>query len=97
LLRDLFFSGLRFFNEREISGSGPPALSPSQRTCAQDFYILKKSIHLSRIWICKPWISRRALYPEIDSVWSTRWWQFNFWNFHFGEFAWNIVLSALWG
>ena len=54
------FSGLRFFNEPEISDSGPPAQSPSRRTCAQDFYVLKKSIDLSR----EPWISRRALYPE---------------------------------
>ena len=36
-----YFSGVRFFNEPEISDSGPPALSPSRRTCAQDFYILK--------------------------------------------------------
>ena len=41
------FSGLRFFNEPEISDSGPPAKSPSPRTCAQDFYILKK-IHRSQ-------------------------------------------------
>ena len=49
------FSGLRFFNEPEIS----------RRTCAQDVYVLKNSIDLSRIWIRKPWISRRAQYPEI--------------------------------
>ena len=40
------FSGLRFFNKPEISHSGPPAYSPSQRTCGQDFYVLKK-IHRS--------------------------------------------------
>ena len=34
-------SGLRFFNEPEISNSGPPALRSSRRTCAQDFYVLK--------------------------------------------------------
>ena len=42
------FSGLRFFNESEISDSGRPAWSPSRRTCAQDFYVLKKSINLSQ-------------------------------------------------
>ena len=30
------FSGLRFFNEPEMSDSGP------RRICAQDFYVLKK-------------------------------------------------------
>ena len=35
--------------EPEISDSGPPALSPFQRTCVQDFYVLKKSIDLSRV------------------------------------------------
>jgi hypothetical protein len=35
------FSGLRFFNEPEISDSGCPAESPSRRTCSQDFYVLK--------------------------------------------------------
>ena len=44
------FSGLRFFNEPEILDSGPPAWSPSRRTCAQYFYVLKKSINLSRVW-----------------------------------------------
>ena len=33
------FSGLGFFNEPEISNSGPGV----PRTCAQDFYILKKN------------------------------------------------------
>ena len=37
------FSGLRFFNEPEISDSRRPAWSPSRRTYAQDFYILKKN------------------------------------------------------
>ena len=36
------FSGLRFFNEPEISDS-------VLRICAQDFYVLKKSIDLSRV------------------------------------------------
>ena len=54
------FSGLRFFNEPEISDSGPPAWSPPRRTCDQDFYILEKSIDLSRVWTREPWISRRA-------------------------------------
>ena len=58
------FSDLRFFNESEISDWGSPAYIPSRRTCAQDFYVLKKSIDLSRIWTCAPWISRRACYPE---------------------------------
>ena len=39
---EAIFSGLGFFNEPEISDLGPPAWSPSWRTCAQDFYILKK-------------------------------------------------------
>ena len=58
------FSGLTFFNEPEISDSGPPAWSLSRRTCAQDFYVLKKSINLSRVYIREPWISRRARYSE---------------------------------
>ena len=58
------FSGLRCFNEPEISYSGPPPLSSSRRTCAQDFYILKKSINLSRDWTREPWISKRAHYPK---------------------------------
>ena len=61
-------SGLRFFNEPEISDSGPPAYSPTRRTCAEDFYVLKKSIDLSRIWTREPWISRRARYPETTEV-----------------------------
>ena len=56
------FSGLRFFNEPEISDSGPPA--PSRRTCAQDFYVLKKSIDLNRVLTREPWISKPARYPE---------------------------------
>ena len=55
------FSGLRFFNEPEISDSGPPALTPSRRTCAQDFYVLKKSIDFSRVRTREPWISRWAV------------------------------------
>ena len=47
---EAYFSGLRFFNEPEISDSGLPALSPFRRTCAQDFYVLKKFIYLSRVW-----------------------------------------------
>ena len=39
---EAYFSDLWFFNEPEILDSGPPALSPSWRTCAQDFYALKK-------------------------------------------------------
>ena len=42
------FSDLRFFNEHEISDSVPPAWSSSLRTCAQDSYVLKKPIDLSR-------------------------------------------------
>ena len=52
------FSGLMFFNEPEISESGP------RRTSAQDFYVLRKSIELSRVWTHEPWISRRALTPR---------------------------------
>ena len=43
------FSGLRFFNEPEISDSEPTASGPSRRTFSQDFYVLKKSIDLSRV------------------------------------------------
>ena len=48
------FSGLRFFNEPEISDPGPPG--PSRRI----FTFWKKSIDLSRIWTREPWISRRS-------------------------------------
>ena len=61
---EAYFFRLRFFNEPESSDSGPPAWSPSRRTCAQDFYVLKKSIDLSHVWTREPWISRRACYPE---------------------------------
>ena len=54
------FSGLRFFNEPEISDSGSTAISPSRRSCTQDFYFLKKSFDLSRVWTREPWISKRA-------------------------------------
>ena len=37
------FSGLRFFNESEISDSGPQLKT-------KDFYVLKKSIDLSWVW-----------------------------------------------
>ena len=62
------FSGFWFFSEPEISQSGPSAYSPSRRNCAQDFYVLKKSIDLSRIWTREPWTSRRAPYPETSTL-----------------------------
>ena len=46
---EIIFSGLRFFNDPEISDSGLPASGPSWRTCTQDFYVLKISIDHSRI------------------------------------------------
>ena len=49
------FSDFRFFNEPEISDSGPTA---------QEFYVLKKFNDLNRVWTREPWISRRARYPE---------------------------------
>ena len=46
----------------------------SRRTCAQDFYVLKKSIDVSRVWTREPWISRRTRYPETTEydriIWS---------------------------
>ena len=51
---EAYLLGLRFFNEPEISDSGTPAYSPPRRTCAQDFYVLKKSIDLIRIWSREP-------------------------------------------
>ena len=50
----------------------PQLKSPSWRTCAQDFYVLKKSIDLSRVWTREPWISRRARYLETTEadLWS---------------------------
>ena len=42
------FSGSRFFYKPEISDSGPTARSPSQRTCAEDFYALKNLSPLAR-------------------------------------------------
>ena len=32
--------------------------------CVQDFYVLKKSKDLSRVWTREPGISRRARYSE---------------------------------
>ena len=58
------FSGLRLFNEPEISDSGTPAYSPSRRPCALDFYVLKKCMDLSRVWTREPWISRWTRYPD---------------------------------
>ena len=43
------------------TGSNP---GPSRRARAHDFYVLKKFIDLSRVRTRKPWISRRARYPE---------------------------------
>ena len=45
----------------EISDSGPKAESPSRRTCAQDFYVLKNPSTSAGF---EPCISRRARYPE---------------------------------
>ena len=59
---------LRFFNEPEILDSGPTAWSPSQRTCAEEFYVLEKFIDLSWVWTLDPWISRRARYPQTDII-----------------------------
>ena len=56
------FSGLRFFNEPEISDSGPLKSLPED--LCSGFLRPKKSIDLSRIWTREPWISRRARYPE---------------------------------
>ena len=36
----------------------------ARRTCAQDFYVLKKSIDLSGVWTRESWITRRSRYPE---------------------------------
>ena len=46
----------------------PQFLSLSRRTCAQDFYVLKKSIDLSWVWTREHWISRRARYPETNEA-----------------------------
>ena len=60
------FLDFRFFNELEITDSGPQLKVPPE-TCAQDFYVLKKSIDLSRVWTREPWTLRRARYPDISS------------------------------
>ena len=53
------FSGLRFYNEPEIWDSGP-----SRRTCAQDFYVLKK-IHQNQPYLNPRTLDlERARYPE---------------------------------
>ena len=57
------FLRLMSFNEPEISHSGPPSLNSLPEE-AQNFYVLKKSIDLSRVWTRQPWISSRARYPE---------------------------------
>ena len=61
------FSGLRFFNEPETSDSELPALSPSWRTCAQDFYVLKK-IHWSQ-----PGLNQRTLDLEVSTLPRDHW------------------------
>ena len=66
----LIFSGLRFFNENEMSDSGPPAGCPSRRRCAQDFYVLKKSIDLSRVWTPNLWSRGEHVTPRLPR--STR-------------------------
>ena len=89
------FSGLRFFNKPEISDSGP------ERTCAQDFYVLKTSINLIRVWTREPWISRRARYPESTEV---DYWCINLYrnkvSSYYGEFnvlvkSWRIEIKRL--
>ena len=85
----LIFPGLRFFNEPVISDSGLPAWSPSQRTCAQDFYILKKSIDLCRVWTREPWISRQARYPKTTNTDS------NTYNYRSDQFPYLYFLSHI--
>ena len=64
LLRGLFLSGLRFFKEPETSDSGSTAWSSTTRTCTDDFYVLKNSVVLSRLWNPELWVSKRAQCPE---------------------------------
>ena len=61
------FSDLRFFNEPEISDSGPPAQSPSRRTCAQDFYFLK-NIHRPQPGLNPQTLALEASTPETTEV-----------------------------
>ena len=56
------FSGLRFFNEPEISN--PQLKVPPGGLVLRNFTSWKKFIDLSRVWTHEPWILRRARYPE---------------------------------
>ena len=58
------FSGLRFFNEPEISDSGAPLKVPPGVLVLRIFMSWKKSFNLSWIWTPESWNSRRASYPE---------------------------------
>ena len=61
---EAYFSGFRFFNEPEISDSGPPSLkSLPEDLCSRFLRPEKNSIDLNRVWTREPWISRRARYP----------------------------------
>ena len=58
------FSGLRFFNEPEISDLRPQLKVPPGGLVLRFFTSWKKSIDFSLIWTREPLISRRARYPE---------------------------------
>ena len=57
------FSSLRFFNEPEISDSGPQLKVPPGGLVLKIFTSWKNPSP-SADGTCKPWISRRARYPE---------------------------------
>ena len=90
-------SGLKFFNELQISQSGPPAWSPSRRTCSHDFYDLKKSIDLRRVSTREPWISRRARYSgTTDADMQAFNFKFHKWRNCFDVFSWITGSRGTW-
>ena len=61
---EAFFSGLRFFNEPEISDSDSQLKVPPGGLVLRIFMPWKKSIDLNRVRTREPWISRWVRYPE---------------------------------
>ena len=62
------FSGLKFFNEPEISLGSPQLKVPLGGLVLRIFTFWKNSSDLSRVWTCEPWNSRRARYPETTGL-----------------------------
>ena len=74
LLTGLFFQAPDSLTSLNSQTRGPQLKVPPGGIFTQDFYVLKKTIDLSRAWTREPGISRRARYPEFKfylSKWNS--------------------------